>query len=142
MTTPSDAPSDGQPASPTRQRFLAHLVALPIKPTVHKYYVRWAEAWTRARGDRSADATTAFFEALGRSTHLADWQFRQAVDAVQIFARDIFALPWVADYDWQGISNQARSMAPDPHTPGHETIRVSSETPAPASRDFRPLARD
>lgn len=28
------------------------------------YYVRWAESWTKARGNRSPDATTAFFHAL------------------------------------------------------------------------------
>jgi hypothetical protein len=78
MTPPSDIPSDGQPVSPTRQSFLQRLVALAIKPTTHEYYVQWAEAWTKARGNRSADATSAFFDALGRSSHLYDWQYRQA----------------------------------------------------------------
>jgi hypothetical protein len=36
-----------------------------------------AVAWINARGNRSADTTSAYFDALGRSTHLADWQFRQ-----------------------------------------------------------------
>ena len=35
-----------------------------------EYYVHWAESWTNPRGNRSADTTTAFFDALGRSTHL------------------------------------------------------------------------
>ena len=76
MNSPSDTPSDGQPTSPTRLLFLQRLNALPIKPTAHEYYVQWAEAWTKVRGNRSADSTTAFFDALGRSTHLFDWQFR------------------------------------------------------------------
>ena len=76
MTPPSDIPSDGQPASPARQHFLQRLVELAIKPTAREYDVQWAEAWTKARGNRSADATTAFFDALGRSSHLLDWQFR------------------------------------------------------------------
>ena len=87
MTPPSDIPSDGLPVSPVRQHFLQHLVALAIKPTAHEYYVQWAEAWTKVRGHSSVDATTAFFDALGRSTHIEDWQFRQAVDAVYIPAR-------------------------------------------------------
>ena len=75
MSAPLDTPSDGRPESPARQRFLQRLAVLSIKPTTHEYYVRWAEAWNKALGHRSADATSAFFDALGRSTHLADWQF-------------------------------------------------------------------
>ncbi|MEI7912984.1 MAG: hypothetical protein WCK77_25465 [Verrucomicrobiota bacterium] len=70
MNSPSDSPSDGQPPSSTHLLFLQRLKALPIKPTAHEYYLQWAEAWTRVRGNRSADSTTAFFAALGRSTHL------------------------------------------------------------------------
>ncbi|MCX6867581.1 MAG: hypothetical protein NTV46_15440, partial [Verrucomicrobia bacterium] len=44
-------------------------------PTAHQYYVRWAEAWNKALGHRSAERTQAFFDALGRTAHLADWQF-------------------------------------------------------------------
>jgi len=88
MPLPSDISSDGQPASPARQRFLQRLTALAIKPSTHDYYVQWAEAWTKIRGYRSADATTTFLYALGRSTHLEDRQFRQAVDAVYILAHD------------------------------------------------------
>ena len=139
MTTPSDTPSDGQPVSPIRQQFLQRLVALAIKPTTHEYYVQWAEAWTKARGNRSTDATSAFFDALGRSTHLADWQFRQAVDAVHILAHDILALPWAATYDWRGLADQARSLEPDHRTLGRETIKVRSELPVLPTGPAGPL---
>jgi hypothetical protein len=33
------------------------------------------------RGHRSADATAAYFDALGRSTHLYDWQFSRGAPA-------------------------------------------------------------
>ena len=131
MTLPSDYPSDGQHPSPTRLLFLQRLKALTIKPTTHEYYVQWAEAWTKARGNRSADATSAFFDALSRSTHLADWQFRQAVSAVRILACEILALQWAATYDWRGLSDQARSLEPDHRTLGRETIQVRAELPAP-----------
>jgi len=32
-------------------------------------------------------------------------QFRQAVDAVRILAREILALPWAAAYDRQGLAD-------------------------------------
>ena len=139
MNPPSDIPSDGQPVSPTRQRFLQRLAALAIKPVTHEYYVRWAEDWTKARGNRSADATTAFFDALGRSTHLADWQFRQAVDAVYILSREILALPWAATYDWQGLADQAWALESDHRTLGRETIQVRAVLPTPPSESSDPL---
>jgi len=119
MPPPSDIPSDGLPTSPARQRFLQRLTALAIKPTVHEYYVQWAEDWTKARGHRSADATSAFFDALGRSTHIEDWQFRQAVDAVYILAHDILALPWAEAYPSNGL------RTPQPFTPTATCVYIS-----------------
>ena len=139
MNSPSDTPSDGQPPSPTRLLFLQRLNALPIKPTAHVFYVRWAEAWTKACGNRSAEATTAFFDALGRCTHIYDWQFRQAVSAVRILARDILVLQWAATYPWRGLADQARSLEPDHRTLGRETIQVRAELPAPPAEPSGPL---
>jgi integron integrase len=139
MPPPSDIPADGQPVSPTRQRFLQRLDALAIRPTAREYYVQWAEAWTKARGNRSADATTAFFDALGRSTHLEDWQYRQAVYAVRILARDILALPWAAAYDWRGLADQARSLEADHRTLGREAIQVRTVIPALPAEPSAPL---
>ena len=139
MNSPSDTPSDGQPPSPTRLLFLQRLNALPIKPTAHVFYVRWAEAWTKACGHRSADATTAYFNALGRSTHLFDWQFSQAVRAVRILARDILDLPWAAAYNWRGLADQAKSLEHDHRTHGREAIQVRAELPAPPAEPSGPL---
>ena len=61
-----------QPASLSRQRLLQRIDALPIRPAAREYYVRWAESWIKARGNLSADVTTAFFDALGRSALLQD----------------------------------------------------------------------
>ena len=139
MTPPSDIQSDGQPVSPVRQHFLQRLVALAIKPTAHEYYVQWAEDWTKARGNRSADATNAFFDALGRSTHIEDWQFRQAVDAVYILAHDILALSWAEAYDWQGLADQAWSLEPGHRTLGRETIEVRPKLPVLPTKPSGPL---
>ena len=69
---PTPDPSS-QDITPARQRFLDHLAALSINPAARDYYVRWAEAWTKALGPRSAERTHAFFDALGRSAHLFDY---------------------------------------------------------------------
>ena len=124
-----------QPAASPRQRYLRRIAALPIRPAARDYYVRWAESWTKARGNRSPDATTALFDALGRSTHMQDWQFRQAVDAVRILAHDVLAIPWASSFDWQGLSDQARALEPDHRTLGRENIVVSAVLPSPPAGD-------
>ncbi len=125
----------GQTTSQARQRFINRIAALPIKPAAHDYYVRWAEAWTKARGHQSVERTQAYFDALGRSTHLADWQFRQAVDAARILSCDVLHIPWAAAFEWRGLSDQARSLETDHRTLARETIQVRAELPVlpPAS---------
>ena len=131
VTHPPDFPSGGQPALLVRQLFLQRLVALSVKPAARDYYIQWTEAWTKIRGYRSADATTTFLHALGRSEQLQDWQFRQAVDAVYIFAHEILALPWTDTYDWQGHADQAWSLEADHRAPDRESTQAHSAPPAP-----------
>ena len=126
---PPSNPSATPPPSPARQHFLQRLDALSIKPTTHEYYVRWAEAWNKALGHRSAERTHAFFDALGRTTHLADWQFLgggvgvppavlgilpntllRKLSQRRILAHEILTIPWAATYDWQGLADQAHSL--------------------------------
>lgn len=128
--------------SPARRRFLQCLAALPVKPAARDYYVRWAEAWTKARGHQSAERTTAFFDALGRSTRLADWQFRQAVDAARILACEVLGIPWAASFDWQGLSDQARSLEPHHRTLARETIPVMAGLPSAAQCPSQPLPEE
>ena len=58
--------------TPARLNFLQRLESLAIRPAAREYYVRWAEAWLKAHGNRTADTNSAYFDALGRSTHLAE----------------------------------------------------------------------
>ena len=51
----------------------------------------------------------------------------------------ILALQWAATYDWRGLSDQARSLEPDPRTLGRETIQVRAELPAPPPEPSGPL---
>lgn len=130
MSSPSNLDSSGQNISPARHRFIQRLAALPIKPTARDYYIQWAESWTKARGHQSPERTHAYFDALGRSSHVDDWQFRQAVDAARILACDVLTIPWAAAFDWRGLSDQARSLEPDHRTLARETIRVRANLPS------------
>ena len=74
MFEPAPSPPDDSAATRARLNLPQRLETHAIRPAAHDYYVRWAEPWINARGNRFADTTTANFEALGRSAHLADWQ--------------------------------------------------------------------
>jgi integron integrase len=132
MSSPDTSGPPSPEISPARLRFLERINALSIKPTARDYYLRWAEDWTKARGHQSAQRTHDYFDALGRSTHLADWQYRQAVDAAHILAHDILALPWASTFDWQGLSDQAHSLESDHRTHGRENIQIRASLTPPA----------
>jgi len=106
---PGHNPNDPSP-SPARLQFLQRLSEKHIKPAAHEYYVRWAESWTKARGHHSAQRTQEWFDALGRSSSIADWQMRQAIDAALILACDIMKIEWARTFDWQALSDQAKSL--------------------------------
>ena len=129
MTAPPTSCSGSRSISPVRQKFIQRIAGLPIKPAARDYYVRWAESWTKARGHQSPERTHEYFDALGRSSHLADWQFRQAVDAARVLACDVLTIPWASSFDWHGLSDQARSLEPDHRTLARETIRVRADLP-------------
>ena len=108
MSAPLDTPSDGRPESPARQRFLQRLAVLSIKPTTHEYYVRWAEAWNKARGHRSAGRGSvgvppAVFGILPNTLLRMPGQRH-------IPARDILTIPWAVTCDWRGLADQAHSL--------------------------------
>lgn len=130
MSHPSTLAATHPSASPERLRFLRRIGELPIKPAARDYYVRWAESWIKARGHRSAQRTLDYFESLGRSTSMADWQFRQAVDASRILAVDVLAIPWASNFDWQGLIDQARALEAHHRTHARETIQVRSDLPS------------
>ncbi len=142
MPPPSEPPSSDPALSPARRKFLQRISALPIKPAARDYYVRWAKSWTKALGHQSAERTQAYFDALGRSASIADWQFRQAVDAARILACDVLAVPWASAFDWRGLSEQARALESDHRTLAREAIPVRAVIPAPKNSGPLPATAD
>jgi integron integrase len=130
------------PATPSRQRFLDRLAERSIRPAARDHYVRWAETWVGTRAHRSPEATTAFFDDLGRSSHLPDWQFRQAMDAVRLLAHEILEIPWAATYDWRGLADQARALGSTHRTLGRESIPISATLPPPSSAPLPETAEE
>ena len=126
MHPPSGLGPSKPALSPIRREFIQRIATLPIKPAARDYYIRWAESWTKARGHQSAERTHAYFDALGRSAHVADWQFRQAIDSARILACDVLAIPWASSFPWQSLIDQARSLEPDHRSLARESIPVTA----------------
>jgi hypothetical protein len=106
-TLPEQKPDDLS-LSPARLKFIQRLKMLPIKPAAHDYYIRWAESWIKACGHHSAQRTQEWFDALGRSSSIADWQLRQAIDAARILACDIMKIiphPAVEERSRRGLDH-------------------------------------
>jgi hypothetical protein len=116
--------------------FLQRLTARHIPSKARPYFQRWAELWTKADGPSSAERTSAFFDGLGRSTGIADWQFRQALQAVRILAVECLALPWAAGFPWDSLADQARDLPPS-----HRTLLRESH-PLTAYIHFLALERE
>lgn len=129
-SSPEQKPADLS-LSPARLKFIQRLKMIPIKPAARDYYIRWAESWTKACGHHSARRTREWFDALGRSSSIADWQLRQAIDAARILACDIMNIQWAPAFDWQALSDQAKSPEPGHRTRARETITVRADLPLP-----------
>lgn len=136
MTSETESISTSQNLSPSRQKFIQHIASLPIKPAARDYYERWAEDWTKARGQYSPERTQAYFDALGRSPRLADWQFRQAVDAARILACDVLAIPWAESFPWQSLADQARSLESTHRTLARQTTPVTGTSRSRPSQGY------
>jgi integron integrase len=129
MSHPSDLNSPNN-IPEARRKFIQIIDFLPIRDAARNYYVSWAESWTKARGHQSPERTHAYFDALGRSAHITDWQFRQAVHAARILSCDVLSLPWASSFDWPGLSDQALSLPSDHRTLLRQSIRVSPSSSA------------
>jgi hypothetical protein len=123
----SEISSPAQPAAIQRfwDKYLALLRRYGIDPRAERWYVRRAERYIesvpgrRLTEHRPADVN-GYLAELGRLGRLEDWQFRQAVDAIQKLL-ELVGVSWLHEVDWQYWLESARSLPAD-----HPTIARSS----------------
>lgn len=135
-------------ASEPWRRFLSLLEqcsSIPARARPH--FARWVRDWQRTGGEASAAATQAWFDSLGRRPHLSDWQFRQAVGAIELWCREIARSAWAASFDWGSLRDQARQLGSSHRTLLRETTPVASASPRglaspPTSAPIPPPAQD
>jgi len=75
----------------------------------------------------TADDLTGYLDRLGRKQSSQAWQFRQAVDAIEMLLREMVHLSWVDAFDWEHWHASAR----EPSAP-HPTLAREARTHAPS----------
>lgn len=112
------------------QRFWHNYFSILEKSSVpaasRPWYRKHVEAYIGAHsGRRLADHGPSdlddYFGALGRRPQLAEWRFRQIVDALRLLFCDLLAASWARDYDGLGWRAFARNLEPD-----HPTLARSA----------------
>lgn len=119
-------PKAGSQSVINRKRFHLQLERLRIKPTARPHYERWAGSWIKARGHESIERSKAYFDTLGRSDRLLDWQFRQAVDAARILSTDVMGIDWASRFNWSALMDQAQSLGKGHRTHMRECAPIQS----------------
>ncbi len=86
---------------------------------------RYIKASDKRLADHTADDVQRYLEDLGRKDGIKEWQFRQAVDAIQNLLLTARA-PCAKGVDWDYWRDSAQSLEKD-----HPTIARETETEVP-----------
>ncbi|WP_295436438.1 phage integrase N-terminal SAM-like domain-containing protein, partial [uncultured Thiodictyon sp.] len=87
------------------------------------WYVRRVEAFLKALRPESlsrlaAEQVIGYLQEVSSQGHLADWQFRQTVDALQLILVDLSQVPAGKAVDWDWWKAGGKALAPDHPTLG------------------------
>jgi integron integrase len=111
-----------------------------------RWYVKHAERYIRAHPGRRLAHHTAqnlsdYLNDLGRTGRLADWQFKQTLDALRILFVDMVRAPWAATFPWRFWSDATTALPDDHATVSRDYSRAAADgrakgaTVAPSSPD-------
>lgn len=106
-------------ALPSRwQQYVELLQSKGVPQRAQRWYVARVEAFLRevkpaSLRELAPEAVTGFFQKLARDGGLSDWQFRQAVHAVELLLIDLAAAPVAASIDWDWWKEGSRGLEPD-----------------------------
>ena len=120
----------------TITRFWERYIKITQKQSITKPFERWyvlrAQAYIdvppgmRLKEHQASDLTN-YLKALGRTSGLKDWQFRQAIDAIRILLVEMVGLEWARSFDWEYWRESVRSLQAS-----HPTV----------ARDYDPIRWD
>jgi integron integrase len=119
-------------------RYVANIRAQGVQPTAVRWYVIRAEQYLRTvapkpLAEHTPQEVTAYLETLGRESHMTDWQYRQAVQAIQHLLR-LSEATWTQKFDWDYWKASARTLPSN-----HPTIaRAGTTVTGEGNRQSKP----
>ncbi len=120
MPNSNESPPARRTGSGSRSHWHQYLDLLDRKevpPAARRGYVARVEGFLGEMGGTpvrslAPAAVNAFFDKVAREGQLADWQFRQLVDAVQLLLVDLADTPAGREVDWGYWREGARELEP------------------------------
>lgn len=97
------------------KRYIERVRARGVKPPADRWHVIRAEQYAATlRNKDLADSTpedvTQYLQAAGTRSDIADWQFRQVVNALQVLLGDVLELEWAQSFDWSYWRDSAQKL--------------------------------
>jgi len=130
-----------QTTTPEREAAIAHFwdkyIAIIHKKGIKEPFDRWfvirARQYIEAFPDKRLALHTeadlsGYLDMLGRKQVWQAWQFRQAVDAIELLLREMVHLPWVDAFDWEHWRASAQELSGQ-----HPTLAREAQTHTHAS---------
>jgi len=104
-----------------------------IKEPFDRWFVirarHYIEAFPDKRLARHQEADLReYLDMLGRKGSWQAWQFKQAVDAIELLLREMVSVPWVDDFDWDQWRASAKELS-DQHPTVAREIQTASPLP-------------
>jgi len=101
-----------------------------VKTSCERWYVYQSEQYINAYPDlrltlHSPENITCYLKQLGQNPSIADWQFRQAVHAIQILF-SLIDVPWMHEVDWSFWLESSISLNADHPTLAREVTETST----------------
>lgn len=126
-TLPTTRREDGAPSN--WDRYLDLLARRGVPEKMRPWYVRRVEGFLKARRPASlsqvmAEEIAGYLQEESAQAQLADWQFRQRVDALQLLFVDLAQCPAGKAIDWDWWKAGGRPLESD-----HPTV-ARSQPPA------------
>jgi Phage integrase, N-terminal SAM-like domain len=102
--------------------FLEVVRAQGVRAPFDRWYVIRAEQYLKTYPEtplsrHRPEEVSVYLTEIGRKGSLKDWQFRQVVDALEVFFCKAVVAPWAGQFDWGYWKDSSRSL--EPH---HATI--------------------
>ena len=99
-------------------KYILKTIAYNVPEGARRWYVRHVEDFIKAQSGRrlvtlTADDIENYLKKKGRSATVADWQFKQVVDALRILFTEIVTPVWGNVFDWSGWRDGARELPAD-----------------------------